>query len=157
MIISADGENFRGVLGAWHSWGSAQNHRTAFRTDLLSVLSRYLPVFVEKSVTQTFFLRDLPYYARLLNRPTAGRLINFRDAGCAGHRKHERRLFAATLTAAAKVAIVMGSKSDWSTMEHAAAILDMLPGALSQKWFPRTARRTNCFPLVKPQNRTGLM
>lgn len=27
---------------------------------------------------------------------------------------------------AAKVAIVMGSKSDWSTMEHAAAILDML-------------------------------
>ncbi|MEM8182826.1 5-(carboxyamino)imidazole ribonucleotide mutase [Morganella morganii subsp. sibonii] len=27
---------------------------------------------------------------------------------------------------AAKVAIVMGSKSDWSTMEHAAAILDLL-------------------------------
>lgn len=58
---------------------------------------------------------------------------------------------------AAKVAIVMGSKSDWSTMEHAAAILDLLQVPYHTEVVSAHRTPDKLFSFAETAKRTGLM
>ena len=49
----------------------------------------------------------------------------------------------------AQIAIVMGSKSDWATMQEATQILDELNVAIMLKSFPHIEPPTNCLNLPK--------
>ena len=51
---------------------------------------------------------------------------------------------ASAATTGAKIAIVMGSKSDWATMQFAAEVLTQLEVPSMSKSFPPTVRRTSC-------------
>ncbi len=54
----------------------------------------------------------------------------------------------------ARVAIVMGSKSDWATMQFAAEIFEILNVPHHVEVFPRTVRRINCSASPKAPKRT---
>ena len=50
----------------------------------------------------------------------------------------------------ARIAIVMGSKSDWATMQFAAEILTRWTSPSMLKWFLLTVRQISCSALLKP-------
>ncbi|EQD50275.1 1-(5-Phosphoribosyl)-5-amino-4-imidazole-carboxylate (AIR) carboxylase domain protein [mine drainage metagenome] len=55
----------------------------------------------------------------------------------------------------ARVGVVMGSRSDWETLQHAAATLEQLGIAHEVRWYPRTARRIFCLPMPNRRRRAG--
>lgn len=54
----------------------------------------------------------------------------------------------------ARVAIVMGSKSDWATMQFAAEIFEIWTFRIMLKSSPPTAPQTNCSASPKALKRT---